>query len=66
MFFTSKFSLSLILAVIVPCFSPSSFKVRMPAEENRDFISSGVAVVAKSRSWNRDRIATSNVIMHCA
>ena len=46
----SKFSLSLILAVIVPCFSPSALITRTLFSANKVFMASGVAVVAKSKS----------------
>lgn len=44
-------NLSLTLAVIVPCFSPLLFIIRIPADWNMSFIWAGVAVVAKSTSW---------------
>lgn len=44
-------NLSLTLAVIVPCFSPLLFIMRIPADWNISFIWAGVAVVAKSTSW---------------
>lgn len=42
---------SLTLAVMVPCFSPLLLIILIPAAWNMRFISSGVAVVAKSTSW---------------
>lgn len=48
---TSKFSLSFILGVMVPCFSPFVFIIRIPSALNISLIWSGVAVVAKSKSF---------------
>lgn len=45
--------LHLTLAVMVPCFSPLLFIILTPAAWNMLFISSGVAVVAKSTSSGR-------------
>ena len=47
----SKFSLSLIRAVIVPCFSPVRFIILIFSEVKISFICWGVAVVAKSKSF---------------